>query len=142
MLKQFTVFAFASLLLSSVAFSEDSVTCNNDHSRLDVTVTDYNTLSVTKNMDIATLVRAEVKYEGFENFVRVTPKLTELGDKRISQIKLAYDNGTSVKKVYIVEWPKFDDGAEVPILIYNLYPVVPNGRFEYVKTIKCDAVQS
>lgn len=129
------------VLCSLPAFSDDSVVCYSDSSKLDVSWNDKGTLSVS-HAKYEYLDSVEVKYRGSNKYILVKPEITKIMDIPMSEIKIIYDVGTSIKKVYIIDWSKFDDGSLVPVKLYNLYPSVPNGRAEFIKSISCEAAQS
>jgi hypothetical protein len=130
-----------STFLSSTAKAEDNVACYDHSSQLDVSITDYNTLFVSHSRRL-TLLRAEIKYAGETEYEVLVPEKTKLRRQSVQEIKLTYDNGTSIHQVFIVDWSQFDDGAEVPVNLYDLYPQSPEGELRLRTQILCSGAQS
>ncbi len=128
------------ILVSSVAtFAEDSVSCGEGYG-VNFVVTDKGTLRVSRPRGLW-LLRTEVTYKNEPTFQTVTAR-TVLKEKPLRKVRATYDDGTSVRRVYEVDFKNFQDGAEIPVMIYDLFPAAPNGRLEFVESIECESAQS
>jgi hypothetical protein len=140
-----TLLILVSLILTTLAQAEDSVACYNDASNLEVVITDKKILAVraSKMFQITKIEIQYAKKKDFELIENNSVKIT----KHIDKVRVTLDNGSSVRKAYLVDWKKFDDGAEVPVKLYDKIPVVGpgglvSGKLIYKGKIFCQGAQS
>jgi hypothetical protein len=133
--------AFAlTALLAAPAFAEDSIVCE-DHGTLNVVLIaeDY-TVDV---QDYREETRYELqsilaKLEG-ERYYRVVED-EEVLEKAVQNLRLQFDNGTSVKEViFMRDLDRLGDGDEFEAQVYQEFP---GGRSRKVRSIACYYAQS
>lgn len=126
------------MLMSAQAFAESSVTCEMGSRYLDVSETDEGSLAVSHDQSDY-LHRVEVQYEGSQEYTDLEKGDIDLENKSIRNVRITFDQGTSIKLVYVLPWSKFADGEEMRV--QELF-VTATGKVDRKKIIKCMGAQS
>lgn len=123
--------------LSLNVMAEDSVVCD-DAKEVNIALTDDDTVLVHSFKRNEQLVSLQVLVRGESAYRRIENDKTKMTGVRIDSVKVTIDNGTSIRRVVIFDLTKFEDGAEMPVKIYDQSPT---GE-EYRETIMCYGAQS